>query len=175
MTTQSNKALDICRFLCYNTGMKNEKSSNNLTVKVYSGSDGSLEKGTSRLTLSQNGVVVAPFRKECHATNFFNYSQGENNMAYSPKQEQALQNAAPITNESAEVLASELGVSKRSVISKAVMLKIYQKAAPRSKAAAKPRKVDVVAEIARALSAEDLSGLEGATMRSLYALLKSIG
>jgi hypothetical protein len=59
--------------------MKNEKSSNNLTVKVYSGSDGSLEKGTSRLTLSQNGVVVAPFRKECHATNFFNYSQGENN------------------------------------------------------------------------------------------------
>ena len=53
MTTQSNKVLDICRFLCYNTGMKNEKSSNNLTVKVYSGSDGSLEKGTSRLTLSQ--------------------------------------------------------------------------------------------------------------------------
>ena len=69
MTTQSNKVLDICRFLCYNTGMKNEKSSNNLTVKVYSGSDGSLEKGTSRLTLSQTGVVVAPFSKECHATN----------------------------------------------------------------------------------------------------------
>ena len=48
MTTQSNKVLDICRFLCYNTGMKNEKSSNNLTVKVYSGSDSSLEKGMSR-------------------------------------------------------------------------------------------------------------------------------
>ena len=28
--------------------MKNEKSSNNLTVKVYSGSDSSLEKGMSR-------------------------------------------------------------------------------------------------------------------------------
>jgi hypothetical protein len=28
--------------------MKNEKSSKNLTVKVYSGSDGALEKGTSR-------------------------------------------------------------------------------------------------------------------------------
>jgi hypothetical protein len=69
MTTQSNKVLDICPFLCYNTGMKNEKSSNNLTVKVYSGSDGSLEKGTSRLTLSQTGVVVAPLSKECHATN----------------------------------------------------------------------------------------------------------
>ena len=96
-------------------------------------------------------------------------------MPYSAKQVAALQNAAPITNESAEVIASELGVSKRSVISKAVMLKIYQKAAPRSKAAAKPRKVDIVAEIARALSAEDLSGLEGATTRSLYALLKSIG
>jgi len=99
----------------------------------------------------------------------------EDNMPYSAKQVAVLQNAAPITNESAEVIASELGVSKRSVISKAVMLKIYQKAAPRSKAAAKPRKVDIVAEIARALSAEDLSGLEGATMRSLYALLKSIG
>ena len=48
MTTQSKKRLDICRFLCYNTGMKNEKSSKNLTVKVYSGSDGALEKGTSR-------------------------------------------------------------------------------------------------------------------------------
>jgi hypothetical protein len=48
MTTQSKKRLDICRFLCYNTGMKNEKSSNNLTVKVYSGSGGSLEQGTSR-------------------------------------------------------------------------------------------------------------------------------
>jgi hypothetical protein len=55
MTTQSKKRLDICRFLCYNTGMKNEKSSNNLTVKVYSGSDGSLEKGTSRLTLAKLG------------------------------------------------------------------------------------------------------------------------
>ena len=48
MHTQSKKGLDICRFLCYNTGMKNEKSNKNLTVKVYSGSDGALEKGTSR-------------------------------------------------------------------------------------------------------------------------------
>ena len=96
-------------------------------------------------------------------------------MAYSPKQEQALQNAAPITNESAEAFAAEFGVSKRSVISKAVMLKIYQKAAPRSKAAAKPTKADIVAEISRALSSEDLSGLEGASMKSLVALLMSIG
>ena len=96
-------------------------------------------------------------------------------MAYSPKQEQALQNAAPITNESAEFFAAEFGVSKRSVISKAVMLKIYQKAPARARAAAKPTKADVVAEIGEALNAGDLSGLEGATMRSLYALLKSIG
>ena len=45
---------------------------------AQSGSDSSLQKGISRLTLSQTGVVVAPFRKEYHATNFFNYSQGEN-------------------------------------------------------------------------------------------------
>ena len=70
MTKQSNKVLDICRFLCYNTGMKNEESSNKRTV-AQSGSDSSLEKGISRLTLSQNGVVVAPLSKECHATNLY--------------------------------------------------------------------------------------------------------
>ena len=106
---------------------------------------------------------------------FSNYSQGENNMAYSPKQEQALQNAAPITSSIAEAFAAEFGVSKRSVISKAVTLKIYQKDAPRARSAAKPTKADVVAEISRALSSEDLSGLEGASMKSLVALLMSIG
>ena len=106
---------------------------------------------------------------------FSNYSQGENNMAYTANQEAALISAAPITSSIAEAFASEFGVSKRSVISKAVTLKIYQKDAPRARAAAKPTKADVVAEIGEALNAGDLSGLEGATMRSLYALLESIG
>ena len=96
-------------------------------------------------------------------------------MAYTANQEAALISAAPITKDSAEFFASEFGVSTRSVISKAVMLKIYQKAPTRARAAAKPTKADVVAEIGEALNAGDLSGLEGATMRSLYALLRSIG
>ena len=142
---------------------------------AQSGTDSSLQKGISGLTLSQNGVVVAPFRKEYHATNFSNYSQGENNMAYTANQEAALISAAPITSTIAEAFAAEFGVSKRSVISKAVTLKIYQKDAPRARSVAKPTKADVVAEIGEALNAGDLSGLEGATMRSLYALLESIG
>ena len=96
-------------------------------------------------------------------------------MAYSPTQEQRLKDAAPITKDSADFFASEFGVSVRSVISKAVMLKIYQKAPARARAAAKPTKADVVAEIGAALNAEDLSGLEGASMKSLVALLMSIG
>ena len=96
-------------------------------------------------------------------------------MFYTTSQEQALRNAAPITNSSAELFAREFGVSKRSVIAKAVSLKLYQKAAPRARAAAKPRKADVVAAIGEALNAGDLSGLEGASMKSLVALLRSIG
>jgi hypothetical protein len=96
-------------------------------------------------------------------------------MSYTTTQEQRLKDAAPITKDSADFFASEFGVSTRSVISKAVTLKIYQKDAPRARAAAKPTKADIVAEIGEALNAEDLTGLEGATMRSLVALLKSIG
>jgi hypothetical protein len=96
-------------------------------------------------------------------------------MSYTANQEAALISAAPITSSIAEAFAAEFGVSKRSVISKAVTLKIYQKDAPRARSAAKPTKADVVAEIGEALNAGDLSGLEGATMRSLYALLESIG
>ena len=96
-------------------------------------------------------------------------------MAYTANQEAALISAAPITSSIAEAFAAEFGVSKRSVISKAVTLKIYQKDAPRVRATAKPKKADIVAEIGEALNAGDLSGLENATMRSLYALLRSIG
>jgi uncharacterized glyoxalase superfamily metalloenzyme YdcJ len=132
------------------------------------------ELNVTQRTLALTGSGSS-LQKGLPRNQFSNYSQGENNMAYSPKQEQALQNAAPITSSSAELFAAEFGVSKRSVISKAVTLKIYQKDAPRARSAAKPTKADIVAEIGEALNAGDLSGLEGATMRSLYALLESIG
>lgn len=95
-------------------------------------------------------------------------------MSYTTSQEQALRNAAPITNSSAAEFAAEFGVSKRSVIAKAVSLKLYQKAAPRARAAAKATKADVVAQIGEELNAGDLSGLEGASMKALVNLLKSI-
>jgi hypothetical protein len=141
---------------------------------AQSGTDSSLQQGISGRTVAQSGSDSS-LQQGISRNLFSNYSQGENNMAYTANQEQALKNAAPITNESAEEFASEFGVSKRSVISKAVTLKIYQKAAPRVRATAKPKKADIVAEIGEALNAGDLSGLENATMRSLYALLESIG
>jgi hypothetical protein len=141
---------------------------------AQSGTDSSLQQGISGRTVAQSGSDSS-LQQGISRNLFSNYSQGENNMAYTANQEAALKNAAPITNESAEEFASEFGVSKRSVISKAVTLKIYQKAAPRVRATAKPKKADIVAEIGEALNAGDLSGLENATMRSLYALLKSIG
>jgi hypothetical protein len=155
--------------------MLNKELNDLQRTAAQSGSDSSLQKGISRLTLSHKWGSDSSLQQGISRNLFSNYSQGENNMAYTANQEQALKNAAPITNESAEEFASEFGVSKRSVISKAVTLKIYQKAAPRVRATAKPKKADIVAEIGEALNAGDLSGLENATMRSLYALLKSIG
>ena len=96
-------------------------------------------------------------------------------MSYTTKQEQRLQDAAPITKDSAEFFASEFGVSTRSVISKAVMLKIYQKAPARAKATAKPTKADMVAEIGQALNAEQDKELANAPMAALVTLLMSIG
>ena len=49
-------------------------------------------------------------------------------MSYSKAEEQSLRDAAPITKEIAENLASQFGKPLRSVISKAVSLKIYKKA-----------------------------------------------
>jgi len=124
-------------------------------------------------SMSQKGMQLFSTVLQCTFIN--TNSQGENNMAYTANQEAALISAAPITSSIAEAFAAEFGVSKRSVISKAVTLKIYQKDAPRVRATAKPKKADIVAEIGEALNAGDLSGLENATMRSLYALLRSIG
>jgi len=141
---------------------------------ALTGTDSSLQQGISGRTVAKSGSDSS-LQQGISRNLFSNYSQGENNMAYTANQEAALISAAPITSLSAELFAAEFGVSKRSVISKAVTLKIYQKAPARARAAAKPTKADIVAEIGEALNAGDLSGLEGATMRSLYALLKSIG
>ena len=93
---------------------------------------------------------------------------------YTPTMIEALRSAQPLNLEKAQSFSSEWGVSYRSIIAKALSLGLtYEKKAviPSSK----PTKRDVVAEIERALDADSLSGLEGASMRSLNALLMSIG
>ena len=92
---------------------------------------------------------------------------------YSQKMVAQMMESAPITRTVADSLASEFGLSVRSVISKAVLLGLYQKPAVR-KAASKSTKKELVEAIEKALQGEALDGLEGATTRSLSALLMSI-
>ena len=81
--------------------------------------------------------------------------------------------SAPITREIADNLAREFGLPVRSVISKAVLLGLYQKPLASSRSA-RVSKADMVKAIETALQGESLDGLEGASMRSLSALLMSI-
>ncbi len=92
---------------------------------------------------------------------------------YTNAMAQRIIEAAPVTRAVAETLAGDFGLSVRSVISKAVLLKVYQK--PEAKvASAKSTKKDLVQAIEKALQGESLDGLENATTASLSALLMSI-
>ena len=93
--------------------------------------------------------------------------------SYTQKMVEKMVDSAPITRPVADSLAADFGLSVRSVISKAVLLGLYQK--PEAKtASAKSTKKELVAAIEKALQGEKLDGLEGATTRSLSALLMSI-
>ena len=92
---------------------------------------------------------------------------------YTNAMEQRITASAPVTRKVAETLATEFGLSVRSVISKAVMLKVYEKPVKVS-GVAKSTKKDLVEAIEKALQGESLEGLEGATTRALSALLVSI-
>tara|TARA_B100000929_G_scaffold277285_1_gene252603 strand:- start:452 stop:721 length:270 start_codon:yes stop_codon:yes gene_type:complete len=81
--------------------------------------------------------------------------------------------AAPVTRAVAETLASDFGLSVRSVIAKAVSLKVYEMPVKVS-SSAKSTKKDLVQAIEKALQGESLEGLENATTASLSALLMSI-
>ena len=106
-------------------------------------------------------------------SNFNNVMEGQKMSNYTNAMEQRIIDSAPVTRSVAETLASDFGLSVRSVISKAVLLKVYQK--PEAKiASAKSTKKDLVAAIEKALDGESLDGLEGASAASLSALLMSI-
>ena len=93
--------------------------------------------------------------------------------SYTEKMVAQMMDSAPITRAVADSLASEFGLSVRSVISKAVLLGLYQKQEAKT-ASAKSTKKELVEAIEKALQGESLDGLEGATTRSLSALLMSI-
>ena len=92
---------------------------------------------------------------------------------YTNAMEQRIIDSAPVTRSVAETLAADFGLSVRSVISKAVLLKVYEKPVKVS-SSAKSTKKDLVSAIEKALQGESLDGLENATTASLSALLMSI-
>ena len=98
--------------------------------------------------------------KEAHMSN------------YTTKMVARLNELSPITRTVANDLAAEWGLPVRSVISKAVLLGLYKKA--EVKTSSRSTKAEMVKAIEKALQGESLDGLEGASMRSLSALLMSI-
>ena len=92
--------------------------------------------------------------------------------SYTTKMIARMDELSPITRNVADDLAAEFGLPVRSVISKAVLLGLYQKSEKRT--ASRTTKVEMVKAIETALQGETLEGLEGASMRSLSALLMSI-
>ncbi len=91
---------------------------------------------------------------------------------YTAKMVARMDEQSPITREIANSLAAEFGLPVRSVISKAVLLGLYKKA--EVKTSSRSTKAEMVKAIEKALQGESLDGLEGASMRSLSALLMSI-
>ena len=92
---------------------------------------------------------------------------------YTTKMIARMDEVSPITRTVADDLAAEFGLPVRSVISKAVLLGLYKKAEAKA-SSSRTTKAEMVQAIETALQGESLDGLEGASMRSLSALLMSI-
>ena len=95
-------------------------------------------------------------------------------MSYSKAEEQTLRDNAPITKDVAERLASQFGKPIRSVISKAVSLKLYKKTERQT--VDKTRKADLVRAIEKGLAMRqgELEGLENGRGTALSLLLMNI-
>ena len=92
---------------------------------------------------------------------------------YTTKMIARIDELSPIPRSVADDLAAEFGLPVRSVISKAVLLGLYKKAEAKA-SSSRTTKAEMVQAIEKALQGENLDGLEGASMRSLSALLMSI-
>ena len=92
---------------------------------------------------------------------------------YTPAMIAKLQGAAPLNLAKAKALASDFGLSHRSVIAKAKHLKIRYDVAPKAVRISRP---DLVAAIAKAVDCpvDDLDGLANAKTSALNNLLMNI-
>ena len=95
---------------------------------------------------------------------------------YPPTMIEKMRAAQPLNYAKAQTFASEFGVSYRSIIAKALSLGLtYEKVEVATSSISRPTKAELVREIEQSLQGESLDGLQGASMRSLQALLMSIG
>ena len=97
----------------------------------------------------------------------------ESTMAYTQAQEQKIRNAAPVDKAVAEKLASEFGVTVRSVISKTISMKVPYIKEVRKAASPKVRKVEVVRQIESALGVQ-INSLVNANAKDLATLLDAV-
>ena len=98
---------------------------------------------------------------------------------YTPEMEQAIREAAPLNVAKATVLAEKLGRKPRSIIAKALSMKVeYNAVKPSLRKDGKPvvRKAELVSAIEKSLSSDagSLVGLEKATRSALDMLLSEI-
>ena len=93
---------------------------------------------------------------------------------YTEAQVKALRGSGKIALQAAKQFAQDWGKSPKSIIAKAVSMGVYTAQARPLKGAAKPRKADIVAAIAKATQADSLDGLEKAPAVALSNLLMAI-
>ena len=96
-------------------------------------------------------------------------------MSYTKAEEQSIRDNAPVTYEKAEQLANQFGRTVRSVVSKSVSLKVYQKR-EQSRSVTKPQKIDTIKEIENSFGVSEgtLDGLinaKGETLKHLFKLV----
>jgi hypothetical protein len=90
---------------------------------------------------------------------------------FTPEQEQAIRDAAPLNQEKARALAAQMGKTERSITAKAVRMNVeYQRKQPTTKSGGKvENKAAIVSEIS-GLVAGNLDGLDKAPKAALQAL-----
>ena len=105
----------------------------------------------------------------------FNYDKKGYPMSYTKAEEQSIRDNAPVTYEKAEELASQFGKTIRSVVSKSVSLKVYQKR-EQSRSVTKPQKKDTILAIEKTFGCEQgrlegLTNAKGETLKDLFKLI----